>query len=39
MLDNERETPYAKEAKGKAEGYESGRGGKIDDVSCVVVMM
>jgi len=36
--DPEAETPYAKEAKkNEYEEYSSGLGGKVDDVSCVVV--
>jgi len=36
--DPEAETPYAKEAKkAQYEEYSSGLGGKVDDVSCVVV--
>jgi protein phosphatase PTC7 len=37
-LDVEADTPFAKLAKRAGfEGYEIGRGGKVDDISCVVV--
>lgn len=37
-LDVEADTPFAKLAKRAGfEGYENGRGGKVDDISCVVV--
>lgn len=37
-LDTEAKTPYAKEAKkNRVEEYASGLGGKVDDISCVVL--
>ena len=39
-LDKNAETPYAKEAKkNRIKNYESGLGGKVDDISCVVVQI
>ena len=38
-LDKDAITPYSTIAKGKSgyDAYKSGRGGKVDDISCIVV--
>jgi len=37
-LDTEAPTPYAKQAKrNRYQSYASGLGGKVDDISCIVV--
>lgn len=38
-LDYDAVTPYARAAKGRSgyQNYQSGRGGKVDDISCIVV--